>query len=85
MELLMTFLAVQLPAMGSIDLASTVGQFLSQPNPNRVATFLTWVRSMRLNHAWSDGSASDPEQTLNQINQSILHLSCRGSLMRICI
>ncbi len=31
---------------------STVGQFLSQPNPNRVAKgLLTWVRSMRLNHA----------------------------------
>ena len=30
---------------------STVGQFLSQPNPNRVAKFLTWVRSMRLNRA----------------------------------
>ncbi len=33
------------------ELSSTVGQFLSQPNPNRVAKFLTWVISMRLNHA----------------------------------
>ncbi len=46
---------------------SNVGQFLSQPNPNPVAQFLTWVRSMRLSNAWSDGSASGPEQTLNQI------------------
>ncbi len=30
---------------------SIVGQFLSQPNPNRVAKYLTWARSMRLNHA----------------------------------
>ena len=30
---------------------STVGQFLSQPNCNRVAKFLTWVRNMRLNIA----------------------------------
>ncbi len=30
---------------------STDGQFLSQPNPNRGAKFLTWVGSMRLNHA----------------------------------
>ncbi len=30
---------------------STVGQFLSQPNPSRVTSFLTWVRSMRQNHA----------------------------------
>ncbi len=30
---------------------STVGQFQSQPNPNCVAKFLTWVGSMRLNHA----------------------------------
>ncbi len=30
---------------------STVGQFLSQPNPRCVVKFLTWVRSMRLNHA----------------------------------
>ncbi len=30
---------------------SSVGQFLSQPNPNRVAKFLTWVKTMRLNHA----------------------------------
>ncbi len=29
----------------------TVGHFLSQPNPNRVAKFLTWVGSMRLNRA----------------------------------
>ncbi len=33
---------------------STVGQVLSQPNPIRVAKFLTWVRNMRLNHAQSD-------------------------------
>ena len=51
------------------ETTSTVGHFLSQPNPNRVAKFLTWVRSMRLNRASSDGSASGPEQTLNQINQ----------------
>ena len=30
-------------------LTSTVGQLLSQPNPNHVANFLTWI-SMRLNH-----------------------------------
>ncbi len=30
---------------------STVGQFLGQPNCNRVAKFLTWVRNMRLNQA----------------------------------
>ena len=29
---------------------STVGQFLSQPNCNRVAKFLTWIRHVRLNH-----------------------------------
>ena len=29
---------------------STVGQFLCQPNCNRVAEFLTWTRHMRLNH-----------------------------------
>ncbi len=33
------------------ETTSTVGHFLSQPNPNRIAKFLTWVRSMRLNHA----------------------------------
>ena len=27
---------------------STVGLFLSQPNCNRVANFLTWIRHMRL-------------------------------------
>ncbi len=52
------------------ETTSTVGHFLSQPNPNRVAKFLTWVRSMRLNRASSDGSASGPEQTLTS-NQSI--------------
>ncbi len=51
------------------ETTSTVGHFLSQPNPNRVAKCLTWVRRMRLNRAWSDGSASGPEQTLNPINQ----------------
>ncbi len=30
---------------------SNVGQFLSQPNPSRVAKCLTWDRSMRLKHA----------------------------------
>ena len=30
---------------------TSVGHFLSQPNPNRVAKFLTWVRSIRLNRA----------------------------------
>ncbi len=50
------------------ETTSTVGHFLSQPNPNRVAKFLTWItNSMRLNRAQSDGSASGPEQTLNQI------------------
>ncbi len=29
---------------------SNLGQFLSQPNPNPVAKFLTWETSMRLNH-----------------------------------
>ncbi len=55
------------------ETTSTVGHFLSQPNANRVAKFLTWVRSMRLNRAKSDGSASGRkfEQTLYQINQSI--------------
>ncbi len=33
------------------ETTSTVGHFLSQPNPSRVAKFLTWVRSMRLNRA----------------------------------
>ncbi len=35
------------------ELNQTVGQFLSQPGPNRVAKSLTWVRSMRMNHAQS--------------------------------
>ncbi len=33
------------------ETTSTVGHFLGQPNPNRVAKFLTWFRSMRLNRA----------------------------------
>ncbi len=41
---------------------STVGQFLSQPNPNRVAEPLTWVRRMHPDHVWSAGSGP---QTIN--------------------
>ena len=31
------------------EFISSVGQFLRQPNCNRVAKFLTWIRHMRLN------------------------------------
>ncbi len=49
---------------------STVSQFLNQPDCNRLAKFLTWIRMLRLNTAWSDGSAR-PQTDLNlSINQS---------------
>ncbi len=35
----------------SMSRFSTVGHCLSQPDPNRVAKFFTWVGSRRLNHA----------------------------------
>ncbi len=33
------------------ETTSTVGHFLSQLNPDRVAKSITWVKSMRLNRA----------------------------------
>ena len=50
---------------------TTVGDFLNQPQCNRLAKFLTWIRMLRMNRAWSDGSVPGPERTLKQsINQS---------------
>ncbi len=34
---------------------SSTSSFPSQPNPNRVARFLTWARNRRLDHVLSDG------------------------------
>ena len=45
---------------------TTVSQFLNQPQCNRLARFLTWIRACRMNKAWSDGSVPGPNQTLNQ-------------------
>ena len=45
---------------------TTVSQFLNQPQCNRLAKFLTWIRTCCKNKAQSDGSLPDPEQTLNQ-------------------
>ena len=43
-----------------------VGVFLNQPHCNRLAKSLSWIRMLRMNRAWSDGSAPGPEQTLNK-------------------
>ena len=49
---------------------STVSQFLNQPDCNRLAKFLTWIRMLRLNTAQSDGFAR-PRTDLKSINNSI--------------
>ena len=42
---------------------TTVGDFLNQPQCHRLAKLLTWIRMVRMNRAWSDGSVPGPEQT----------------------
>ena len=41
---------------------STVGQFLNQPNCNRVAKFLTWIRYIRSNLLQSNGPCQAPNR-----------------------
>ncbi len=59
---------------------------LNQPDCKRVAKFLTQVKPMRMNSAWSDGSLPGPEQTLKSLiiifttSQSIR--PCKGSPRR---
>ena len=54
---------------------TTVSQFLNQPQCNRLAKILTWIRTRCMNKAWSDGSVPGPEQTLDEsINQRKLAL-----------
>ncbi len=48
----------------------TVSQCLNQPYCNRLAKFLTWIKKLRLDTAWSDGSAR-PQTGLKFINPSI--------------
>ena len=41
---------------------SSVGQFLNQPNCNRVAKFLTWIRYIRSNQPQSNGPCQAPNR-----------------------
>ena len=42
---------------------STVSHFLNQPECNRMAKFLTWIRMLHMNKAQCDGSVPAPKQT----------------------
>ena len=41
---------------------ATVGQFLNQPQCNRLVKFLTWIRACRMNKAYSDGFHQAPNR-----------------------
>ena len=51
---------------------TSISQFLNQPQCNRLAKFLTWIRMMRMNSliGQSDGSLQGPETDSQSINQS---------------